>query len=151
MAKKDVEIQRMLKLIVSVPGIGPVTGLKLICYTNEFTACSNGKQLACYVGVAPFEHTSGSSVRHKSRVSPIANKRLKAVLHMGAMSAIRLKNGELGRYYQRKVAEGKNKMLALNAIKNKIILRVMAVMKRGTPYKTPQKFAAHTRQRLSIA
>lgn len=132
--KNDSDIQQNLQLLMSVPGIGIVIGLKLLCYTNEFTLCKSGKQLACYVGVAPFEHSSGSSVRGKTRVSSIANKRLKALLHMGAISVLRRKDGELSKYYERKVAEGKNKLSVLNAIKNKIVLRAFAVVDRGTPY-----------------
>lgn len=132
--KNDPGLRNNLKLLMSVPGIGNVIGLKLLCYTNEFTLCKNGKQLACYVGVAPFEHSSGSSVRGKTRVSNIANKRLKALLHMGALSVLRRKEGELSKYYKRKVAEGKNKLSVLNAIKNKIVLRAFAVVDRGTPY-----------------
>jgi hypothetical protein len=49
------------------------------------------------------------------------------------MSAIRVK-GELQHYYQRKVAEGKNKMLVLNAVRNKLIHRVCAVVRRGQNY-----------------
>lgn len=49
------------------------------------------------------------------------------------MSAIQV-NGELQMYYQRKVAEGKNKMLVLNAVRNKLIHRVYAVVRRGEKY-----------------
>jgi transposase len=137
--KKDHSIQKQTKLLNSVPGIGIITALHLICYTNEFTMCQSGKQLACYAGVAPFEHSSGSSVRGKSRVSHIANKKLKALLHLCAKSGIRIKNGELGKYYKKKLSEGKHRMSVLNAIKNKIILRAVAVIKRGTPYVAEQK------------
>ena len=53
---------------------------------------------------------------------------------MGALSVLRQKEGELSKYYERKVAEGNNKISVLNAIKNKIVLRAFAVVYRGTPY-----------------
>lgn len=87
----------------------------------------------CHAGVAPFEHRSGSSVRGKTRVSHHARKRLKSLFHLAAMSSIRAK-GELRDYYQRKVGEGKNKMLVLNAVRNKIIHRIYAVVRRGEKY-----------------
>lgn len=129
----DQNVKRLYDLSTSVPGIGKVTALKLICYTNEFSTYYSGKQLACYCGVAPFEHSSGSSVKGKTRVSNMANKQLKTVLHLGAMSAVRSK-GELKVYYLRKVAEGKNKMSVINAVRNKMLLRLSVVIKRGTPY-----------------
>jgi transposase len=91
------------------------------------------KKLACHAGVAPFEYKSGSSVRGRPGVSQHARKRLKSLLHLAAMTAIRLK-GELQEYYQRKVREGKNKMLVLNAVRNKLIHRLYAVVKRGEKY-----------------
>jgi transposase len=130
---KDKKISMQLKLLLSVPGVGLVTGLSLICCTYEFTICNTANQLACYAGIAPFEHTSGSSVRGKSRVSHIANKKLKALLHLGALSQIKTA-GAFSEYYKRKVGEGKNKMLVINAVRNKIIHRVAAVINRGTPY-----------------
>ena len=131
--KNDPRLKEIYELSTSVPGIGKITALSLICYTNEFNSYHTGKQLACYCGVAPFEHSSGSSVRGKTRVSHMANKPLKRLLYLGAMAAIK-SNGELKAYYVRKVSEGKNKMSVLNAIRNKMVLRLTAVIKRGTPY-----------------
>lgn len=130
---KDSNLKRLYKLAISVPGIGKITALAMIYFTNEFKLYSNAKQLACYCGVAPFEHTSGTSVRGKSRVSNFANKRLKKLLHLVALSTIS-SNRELSQYYQRKVSEGKNKMLVINSIRNKILQRLCAVISRGTPY-----------------
>lgn len=130
---KDSNLKRLYKLATSVSGIGKITALTLLYFTNEFKIYSNANQLACYCGVAPFGHTSGISVKGKPRVSHFANKRLKTLLHLVAMAAI-THDKQLAYYYQRKVMEGKNKMLVLNAIRNKIIHRLCAVMKRGTPY-----------------
>ena len=129
----DDRLRKLFKLIKSVPGVGKVTAINLLCFTNEFTLFKDAKQLACYCGVAPFEHTSGTSVKTKPRVSHMANKTLKTNLSLCACSVIKGKN-ELKDYYDRKVAEGKNKMSVNNAIRNKIIHRVVAVIKRGTPY-----------------
>jgi hypothetical protein len=58
---------------------------------------------------------------------------LKSTLHMAAISSIRYVP-ELKEYYQRKVAQGKSKMSVINAVRNKLLQRVLAVVKRGTPY-----------------
>jgi len=137
--KDDPQLKELYKLATSVPGVGKFTALFMICFTNEFAMYINPKQLACYCGVAPFEHSSGSSIRGRTRVSQMANKVLKRMLHMGAMSIIS-RDPELRDYYQRKVAQGKNKMLVINAVRNKIIHRLCAVIKRGYEYKPENIF-----------
>lgn len=140
--KNDPQLKELYNLATSVPGVGKYTALFMICYTNEFSIYNNPKQLACYCGVAPFEHSSGSSVRGKTRVSHMANKVLKRMLHMGAISVIS-RDPELSNYYQRKIALGKNKMLVINAVRNKIIHRLCAVIKRGYEYQPENLFKEH--------
>ena len=60
---------------------------------------------------------------------------------MAAMSSIQF-NGEYKTYYQRRLAEGRNKMSTLNIIRNKLVFRAFAVVKRGTPYVDLHRFAA---------
>ena len=132
--KNDEALTKLFKLVTSIPGIGKITAIELIYFTNEFKMYTEAKQLACYCGVAPFEHTSGTSVRGKTRVNHMANKSLKTRLHLCAMSAIQY-DPELKTYYNRKVGEGKNKMLVINAVRNKLVHRIAAVVKRETPFR----------------
>lgn len=129
----DEQLAQLFGLITSVPGIGTTTATEVVIATNELKAITDPKKMACHAGVAPFNYESGSSVRGRPGVSHHARKRLKSLFHLAAMSAIRMK-GELQNYYQRKVAEGKNKMLVLNAIRNKLIHRLYAVVARGEKY-----------------
>ena len=131
--KEDVALHHNYELLLSVPGIGTVTAMVLMIVTNNFERKLSGKQLASYAGVAPFEHSSGSSIRGKNRVHKMANKELKWLVHMGAMAA-KTFYPEFRDYYDRKVGEGKNKMSVLNAIRNKILLRVAAVIQSKQPY-----------------
>ncbi len=131
--RNDEALSRLFKLVTSIPGIGKITSAELICFTNEFKSYTEAKQLACHCGVVPFEHSSGTSVRGKTRISNMANKPLKTKLHLCAMIAIQC-DPEIRNYYQRKVAEGKNKMLVINAVRNKLVHRITAVVKRQTPF-----------------
>lgn len=124
----DPQLKQKDKIIQSVPGVGKVLSWYFLAKTNAFTSITDPRKMACYAGVVPFEHQSGSFIYRKPKVSVFADKLLKSLLHLGAMTAIRGKN-DLREYYLRKVAEGKNKMSALNAVRNKIILRVFAVIK----------------------
>jgi transposase len=131
--KKDESLKLLFDLITSIPGIGSVVATNIIAITDEFKKFDTPNKFSCYAGVVPFEHQSGSSIRGKSKVSHMANKKMKTLLHMAALSAINVK-GDIQEYYHRKVAEGKNKMSVINAIRNKLIHRIFAVVKRSTPY-----------------
>ena len=139
--ESDEQLKSTYQLVCSVPGVGPQITCYLLIYTRCFTSFDNARQLACFAGIAPFEYSSGSSIRGKTKVSHFANKKLKALLNMGALNAKRT-DKEIGLYYQRKVAEGKNGMLVMNAIRNKLIARIFATVKRGTPYVPQMQFAA---------
>jgi len=131
--RQDEALNTLYNLVTSVKCVGNVLATELIVYTNGFTRMENTSQLACYCGVAPFEHSSGTSIRGRIGTSNFANMNLKSTLHMAAVSATRYVP-DIKTYYERKVAEGKNKMCVINAIRNKLIKRIMAVVKRGTPY-----------------
>jgi transposase len=130
---EDEKLSRTIALTTSVPGVGKITALQIAISTNLYTKCENPKQLACYSGVVPFEQSSGTSLNKRPRVHHMANKTIKKLLHMAAMSAI-THDEEIRHYYLRKVEEGKSKMLVINNVRNKLIHRVYAVIKRDEPY-----------------
>ncbi len=132
--KIDELLKHQASLIRTIPGVGKVLCWIMLTKTEAFTKIDNPRKMACYSGVVPFEFQSGTSIRGRQRVSPYADKAIKSVLHLAAMSVVRLKN-DLKIYYDRKVAAGKNKMSVLNAVRNKIIHRIFAVIKSQTPYK----------------
>lgn len=131
--KSDDSLQRNFDLLVSVPGIGKTTAIYLIVCTNNFSGNISGKQLAAYAGVVPYGNTSGTSIKKPEKVHKMANKELKKILHMGAMSVIHC-NPEMKHYYERKIAEGKHVLCVINAVKNKLALRAVAVIKNQTPF-----------------
>jgi transposase len=129
----DDELNRLFKLVTSVCGIGKVTATQILITTNEFKDISNPKKFACYAGVAPFTDDSGKIVK-KARVSHMANKKVKTLLHLSAMVAIQY-NPELKLFYERKInLEKKNKMSVINAVRNKLILRVFACVNQNRIY-----------------
>jgi transposase len=130
---EDENLKQLYKLITSVVGIGFVTAINLLVYTNGFTVMKDARKLACYCGVAPFEYSSGSSIRGRTQVHFMANKKLKCNLHMASLSAVKL-DADLKTYYERKVAEGKSKLSVLNAVKNKLLARVVAVVNKQKLY-----------------
>ena len=130
---KEASLQKNYELLITVSGIGFVTAVSLLITTENFTRFDNHRKFACYCGVAPFTHRSGTSIRGKTRISQLANKPIKSLLTMSALSAVR-NDKELKAKYEQKCKEGKAKMSVLNIIRAKLIERVFSVINRQTPY-----------------
>ena len=139
--RKDEVLYKQQQLLKSIPGIGEITSVYLLMVTKGFTAFKNGRKFACYSVVAAFEHTSGTSIKGKTRVSDLADKKMKSLLHMVSLTAVKY-DPELKDYYTRKKAEGKHTMLDLNNIKCKIVYRIFAVIQRKSNFVNLHKFAA---------
>lgn len=135
--ENDPELKKTYTLISSVIGIGFVNAVSFIAYTNNFQDFTNPRAYACYISVAPFPHSSGTSIKKRTSVSKIGRLELKAELTMAARSAI-INDPELNRYFKRKFNGKKgpesNYGQVLNAIKFKLICRVFAVVKRQEKY-----------------
>ena len=131
--KEDASLQHLFTLITSVVGIGFVTAVNLIIYTQGFNVMCDSRKLACYCGVAPFPYESGISIKGRTKVSHMANKKLKTNLHLAALTAIKF-DPQLKAYYDRKVLDGKPKMSVVNAVRFKLLARVVSVVKNDREY-----------------
>jgi transposase len=130
----DKEIYTTYRLLTSIPGIGFVNAVNTIANTQNFTAFETARQYAKYVGVAPSEHSSGTSVHWRRRPSPHADLQAKADLSMAALHAIGL-SAEMRQLYERKLGNRpKDKDIqkkALNAVKFKLIREMFSVAKQA--------------------
>lgn len=131
--EENQQVKRNYTLLKSVIGIGMINAALLLCTTNNFTRFETPRQYASYCGVAPFEHSSGTSVRGKTRTSRIANMEVKTHLTNAAVSAMSA-DPQLRQYCQRKLAEGKHKASVINAVRFKLIARCFAVVRRQIPF-----------------
>ncbi len=139
LVKSNPEVERNYRLLVSIKGIGIANAISTLIHTDNFQAFETARQYACYIGIAPFEYSSGTSVRGRTKVSHIGAKGLKADLSQAANSAI-VWDRELKEYYERKRKEGKAYGVVLNAVKFKLVCRMFAVVRRGTPFVALQTY-----------
>ncbi|MCP3659048.1 MAG: IS110 family transposase [Bacteroidetes bacterium] len=131
---QDKAIKKNYDLAMSVPCIGKISAMYLLLSTENFSKIKTYRKAACYAGIAPFEYISGSSIRGKTRVSYMGNKYLKKLLHIGSLSVLKNKKGELYDYFKRKIDEGKHTMCVLNSLRNKLLSRVFACVTKGIEY-----------------
>jgi len=138
---KDDAMSRNFQLITSIPGIGNVNGWMTIAYTENFECFPDGRTYGAHIGVVPYEHSSGTSIRGKSKVSRMANKLLKADISMAAKTSVQ-HDPEMRAYYDRRAAMGKQHGAIMNEVKFKLVLRMFAVVNKGEVYVKNLKLAA---------
>jgi transposase len=138
--KSDEPMLLNYRIISSIKGIGPINAWMTIAYTENFTSFTDARKYAVFVGVIPFEHTSGTSIKGRKRVSYLAHKGLKSELNQAAKTAI-THDPEIRAYTERKL-KSKGYPLVLNNVKFKLILRMFSLVKRQEMYVENYKRAA---------
>lgn len=125
--------QDVLTRIKSIPGIGNTTAVFLIVLTDGFDRFNSGSELCSYAGLTPIVRQSGSSVKGRPRISKIGNQKLRNLLFMCSFNACKC-NKACREIYERLVAKGKSKKLALIAVCNKLLKQAFAIAKSGLIY-----------------
>ncbi|MEQ8361064.1 MAG: IS110 family transposase [Cytophagales bacterium] len=123
----------LLSRLQSIPGVGKSTAMFMIVLSEGFKKFESAKQFTCYVGLSPVEKRSGSSVRGKGSISKQGNGKLRNLLFMCSFNACK-SNHACKALYERIVAKGKSKKLALIAVANKLIKQAFAIAKSGLVY-----------------
>jgi transposase len=126
-------LNQNFQLLKTIKAVGNVTATAAIVKTGNFTKFRDARKFACYCGIAPFEHRSGKSIRGKTRISHLADKEMKTLLHQSAKCAIQF-DKELKAFYERRLANGKSKKSTINIVRNKILYRMFSVIKRQSPF-----------------
>lgn len=137
------QVQRHARLLVNkqrmltVPGVGPRVVLPLLVACERYYTLAGeqgtAKGVVAYVGLDPQPYESGTSVWQRARISRQGDRSLRARLYMGALGALRGVN-PVRAFYQRLVARGKPKRLALVAAARKVLVWAWAVFISGEPF-----------------
>ena len=129
----DDDFERILKIMTQVVGIGQITANALIVATNGFKDFENAKQVAKFVGVAPSDKQSGTSLKSKGSICKSACASVRTTLYMAAHSASRY-NHACKAIFTRLRAKGKPHKVAIIAVINKLIKQLFAVVKNNTQF-----------------
>lgn len=118
------------QLLRSVKGVGPVLSVTLVADLPELGQL-NRKQIAALVGVAPLNRDSGL---HQGRRGIWGGRaQVRAVLYMATLNATRY-NHVIRTFYQRLLAAGKKKKVALTACMRKLLVILNAILRTGIPW-----------------
>ena len=146
------KVKHQTELLKTVDGVGDKVAVRMVVLTMAFTRFENPRQFNCYAGLAPFRYTSGKSIYSKSKVSQRANKQIKTLLHLAAVSAAtHMKSSEYRDYYERKTEAGKHPMCVLNVIRAKLVSRMFDVVKRDEAYQQNYKIFTPTEKNYQKA
>lgn len=127
------EHRELLTRIESIVGIGRKTAVALIVFTDGFNKFDNAGQLCCYAGLTPIIRQSGSSINGRARISKMGNRRIRSMLFLCSFSAKR-HNRACREMFDRMVAKGKPRKVALIAVCNKLLRQAFAIARSGIPY-----------------
>lgn len=125
--------QDLFTRLRSIPGVGPKTAIMLVVLTGGFERFSSASEPFSYAGLTPVIRQSGSSVNGRARISKIGNQKLRNLLFMCSFNAYK-HNKACRELYERIVAKGKSKKLALIAVCNKLLKQAFAIAKSGLVY-----------------
>jgi transposase len=122
-----------VQLLQSIPGIG--FHLSIIIWTEigDVSRFSTPKQLVAFAGLDPRIRQSGSILKSQGRLTKRGSPHLRRALFLAAGIA-RIFDPDMKLYYEKKRAEGKKYTVATCAVSRKLIHRIYAVLRRGTPY-----------------
>lgn len=133
-----IEYEQSLTLLKSIPGIGNKTALMLLVFTDGFHRFESSKELCSYAGITPIIRQSGTSVKGRPKISKMGNPKLRNLLFMCSFNACKY-NKSCKALFDRIVAKGKSKKLALIAVCNKLLKQAFAIVKNGLPYEENHK------------
>ncbi len=127
-SKNDPDVGEKIRLLRSIPGVGETTAFNLLAELGDIGRFKNGKQVTAYAGLAPSEKTSGTSVRGKSTINKRGSSRLRKSLFFPALTAKKV-NPVVKELFDRLVAAGKNRKLAVVACMRKLLHIAYGVLK----------------------
>lgn len=122
-----------LALLLSIPGVGPITAMAVMAEAGDLRRFRRGRQLTAFLGVSPRRNQSGISIHGRTRMCRTGGKFVRPVLYMSALSTTNCK-GPLAEFYQRLVGQGKAGRAALGAVMRKMLLVMRAVLIQNAPY-----------------
>ena len=126
MIAQDSELQKMIVIICSLPGVGLLTAAVVLAETNGFDLIRNRRQLASYAGFDVKEKQSGTSVKAKPRISKRGNKYLRKAMHLPALTAIR-HDERFKNIFIRLVSKHGIKMKAAVAVQRKLLEMIFTI------------------------
>ena len=112
----------------SVIGVGLLTAVTVMTELGDLRRFARSRQLTAFAGMSPRRKESGTSVHGRPRLCKQGSARVRAALYLAASAAVRF-NPDMKALYDRLLAQGKVKRVALGAVMRKLLVLMRAVLK----------------------
>jgi transposase len=131
--KNDDQLQALIIILTTIPGVGVLTAVTVLAETNGFDLIRNKRQLTSYAGLDVREKQSGTSIRGKASISKRGNRSLRKAMYFPALTAIR-GDGRFKTIYANLVAKHGIKMKAAVAVQRKILELMYTLYRNNAVY-----------------
>jgi transposase len=131
--EQDPNLKRRKELLDSIPAIGKATIPHILAELDDLEKFNHVRQMVAFIGLAPKETLSGSSIKGKPRLCKIGHARLRKALYMPALVSIQC-NPVMIAFYNRLKDKGKNGKVIVCAIMRKLVHIIFGVLKSGKKY-----------------
>src|SRR3989304_775636 len=115
------------RLLLSVPGVGMQLASHMLVISRGGERETNARELASYLGVCPYEHSSGKSAHRRPHSKRNGSGSIRKLLYLSSLS-LRTHEYYFKEYFLRKALQGKPKRLLINNISNKLLRIKCAVI-----------------------
>jgi len=131
--KNDPDLKAKRDLLMTIPGVGEATIAAILAELHMFERCDRVQKLVAFIGLAPKQFISGSSIKGKPRLSKVGHARLRKALYMPALVSIQC-NPVVQIMYHRLKGKGKNGKVIVCAIMRKLVHLIFGILKSGRPF-----------------
>ena len=130
---QDPDFRYMINLLISIPGVGLLLAAHMLVLFQSAPQLCSPKSLAAFIGICPYEDSSGSSIRHTPTSRHYGPPALRKLIFLAALS-LRTHNPQFRTYFLRKIQEGKPKKVVINNIANRLLKIIVAVVRSQTEF-----------------
>jgi transposase len=131
--KKDPNLKAKSNLLQSIPGIGQATTAAILAELSLFENCDRVRKIVAYIGLAPREFTSGSSIKGRPRLSKVGSARMRKALYMPSLVSMQY-NSVIIAFCERLSKKAKNGKVIVCAVMRKLVHIIFGVLKSGRPF-----------------